>query len=758
MSAFGGWAELGGLPVFRYGADPRLDPTTEWDPITVPPTRRHFVAIGNRRLQAVVDNEGAVCVWDEADGLRWLVAPEPGGSGVTHVEEPGAPAWGSSLELWPDGAAPERTFGPTWFTVTLEHTGLGLERTVMCPEGETPWLLVRVRISNRSHRSRELRLEERWALRARFVNLLTSSPAAGFEIERTERGLLARERRSGTPAPLGAPIVLGLDALDDRSVGAAADDGEGGPTVLRLRCEETLLPGASVERWFRFGCPDPERPDPARMFAASLDRLRRRLPRAAAPRSTASDAAAGELRWHAALLSGGACRDHVLGGHTLDQGSAYSFVLGFNGAARDPLQHALPLVYTEPDLALSVLRNTCRWASPSGELPYGLDGAKQPWTSMWQPSDSNLWALWLAAEYASATGDLDAFTAPLGFHPATGGADRHGAEVSLAEHLGRQFRFLVDGVGRGEHGLIRMRNADWNDMATRMPGIDRELMVARGESVLNSAMAAWVLPVWAALAERLGRGGEAAEARRLADELRAAVAAEWTGRWFRRAHAPGVVVGEDDLWLEVQPWAILCGAAGEDRGRALLGEIDRRLRHGSPLGARVREPIAGAGRGEGTGGGIWASINMTLVWAAARLEPELAWDEWGRMSLAAHTAAYPAIWEGTLSGPDAWNSPEAERPGRTWASAELGVAMQQFPVNNLHSHAQPLLAFLRLLGVEPTSAGTLAVGAGGAFASPTFELRPDGGGRLHARGRVVVEPAGGGAGRPVAGGPGEVAW
>jgi hypothetical protein len=94
---------------------------------------------------------------------------------------------------------------------------------------------------------------------------------------------------------------------------------------------------------------------------------------------------------------------------------------------------------------------------------------------------------------------------------------------------------------------------------------------------------------------------------------------------------------------------------------------------------------------------------MTLIWAAARHDPELAWDEWHRMSLRAHTAAYPDIWMGTLSGPDAYLPPESDRPGETWAWPDLGVAMQAYPIANLHSHSQPLLAYLRLYGVEPTS-------------------------------------------------------
>ena len=144
---------------------------------------------------------------------------------------------------------------------------------------------------------------------------------------------------------------------------------------------------------------------------------------------------------------------------------------------------------------------------------------------------------------------------------------------------------------------------------------------------------------------------------------------------------------------------------------------------------------------------------MTLVWAAAKVAPDLAWDEWRRMTLGAHTAAYPTVWEGTLSGPDAWNAPESTRPGRTWSAAPA-FAMQAFAVNNSHSHAQPLLAYLRILGVEPTSRGSLAVGRGGAFRSPVFELATSGRGSLRLRGAIVVESSRG----TVLGGPRRVRW
>jgi len=765
-SPYGRWVVRDGLPAFDYDADQDVLPEAEWDPIVAPPTRQHWIMIGNRAIGLRAANDGTLALFDEAHGLRWLVAADPTGTGVSVLDDGGA-TWGSAHAMRAGETAALRTFGPTWFRVRDARAGLALERTVLCPEGEHPWVLVRVRLGLAAGAggARTLRHVERWALGPRFLSLIAdpverridAEAAVSYVVTPTDRGLRADERFASRSAPgeLGAsarrlsgpPASLVLERLG-RTPGTAAERAGDGPhPVLEIETPLVLRPGSRRTLWFRFGRDDGPVPDaPQAIFRSSLRALRRRLPRA---RATRAPEAARELPWHAALLTGGAAKDEVVGGHTLDQGSAYSYVIGFNGAARDPLQHALPLVYTEPDLALSVLRNTCAWASPDGDLPYALDAAKRPVSLTFDPSDQNLWALWLAAEYAAATGDLAAFDATLDYHPV-----RRTPAVPLREHLRRQFRFFVDGVGRGARDHVRILNADWNDVAIAESGVAREAMVAEGSSVLNSAMAAWVLPVFAGLAERLGDTALAAEARAQADGLRALVAAAWNGRWFHRAYAPGGgVVGDEDCWLEVQPWAILCGAADAAQAGALLDTLDGLHRANSPLGTRLRVPLrVAAGAGEATNGGIWFSIDMTLVWAATRARPEMAWDAWRRMTLAAHAAAYPAVWEGTLSGPDSFNAPESSRPGRTWGTPAL--AMQGFPVANMHSHAQPLLAYLRLLGVEPTPTGALAVGGGGSFASAVFRLTSRGHGHVQAVGPVTIESTHG----TTRGGPGGVRW
>jgi hypothetical protein len=109
-------------------------------------------------------------------------------------------------------------------------------------------------------------------------------------------------------------------------------------------------------------------------------------------------------------------------------------------------------------------------------------------------------------------------------------------------------------------------------------------------------------------------------------------------------------------------------------------------------------------------GGVWASINGTLIWALALENGALAWDEWKKNSLAVHADAYPELWYGIWSGPDYYNSALSRYPGQTMfaeppstehkVQADLGFNWTDFPVMNMHPHAWPLYSAAKLLGLE----------------------------------------------------------
>jgi hypothetical protein len=153
----------------------------------------------------------------------------------------------------------------------------------------------------------------------------------------------------------------------------------------------------------------------------------------------------------------------------------------------------------------------------------------------------------------------------------------------------------------------------------------------------------------------------------------------------------------------------------DDHARALIETLDQELRRPSPIGAfQLNKSPDNVGQGSmkmepGTSidGGVWPSLNATLIWALALVDGEMAWDEWKKNSFARHAEVYPGVWYGTWSGPDVLNSAWSEHPGETTSGKPFGWT--DFPVLNMHTHACPLFAASRLLGLEFTETGvTLA--------------------------------------------------
>jgi len=420
-----------------------------------------------------------------------------------------------------------------------------------------------------------------------------------------------------------------------------------------------------------------------------------------------------EITWHHYYLRSGMTYDDFFHQHIISQGAIYQYVMGFQGAARDPLQHVLPFAFSDPDLVKEVLRYTLKQVRGDGSIPYGIVGHGMPMpTTSDNSSDMPLWLLWVASEYILATRDTGFLDSQIvTVYGANAGRD------SVRNLLARCYRHLTDDVKTGQHGLMRMLDDDWNDALSNgwVPPAEKKEVVEIAESVLNSAMAAYVFDYYARMLVYAGDDGRlATPIRSKAEAHRAAVEAQWTGRWFRRAFlGPSLGwLGEKGLWIEPQPWALIGRAASEEQSRTLIQSLDQELRRVSPIGAIQlsdspdREAQKGPWRSEpGTqvAGGIWPSLNQTLIWALAGVDGGMAWDEWKKNSLARHAEVYPQVWYGTWSGPDTLNAASSKHPGETTGGRPFGWT--DFPVFNMHSHACPLYSCAKLLGLEFTEEG-----------------------------------------------------
>jgi hypothetical protein len=182
------------------------------------------------------------------------------------------------------------------------------------------------------------------------------------------------------------------------------------------------------------------------------------------------------------------------------------------------------------------------------------------------------------------------------------------------------------------------------------------------------------------------------------------MAESFNGRWFVRGYdGLGHAVGGDHLFVDGQVWALIAGVGTDDQRRRVIDEVWERCVAPSPIGATILDRahpvrLSMLAPGWDCNGGVWAAINALLAWGVAVHDAGRAWELVQRQSLAAHTRAYPHVWYGQWSGPDAYNAHFGSRPGETFV--QPATPMREWPVLNANAHAGPLLALLRTLGVE----------------------------------------------------------
>ena len=427
-----------------------------------------------------------------------------------------------------------------------------------------------------------------------------------------------------------------------------------------------------------------------------------------------------EVTWNHYYLRSGFTYDAFFHQHIISQAGIYQYVMGFQGAARDPLQHALPFIFSDPELVKGVLRYTLKEVRPDGSIPYGIvgHGMTMPTVSD-NTSDMPLWLIWAVSEYVLATRDvrfLDSEVVTVyGSNPNALRGEGSGRDT-VRNLLARCYKHLTQDVKTGAHGLMRMLQDDWNDalVTAWVPPADVKECVEKGESVLNSAMAPYVFDYYARMLAYAGSEERVTAPIRVAGEQhRAAVRGQWAGKWFRRAWlGPDLDwLGEKCMWIEPQPWALISKITNEEQTKTLLQSIDQELRRPSPIGAIQLTPgpdqethgVWKTEPGTSVNGGVWPSLNQTLIWALAGLDGAMAWDEWKKNSFARHAEVYPEIWYGAWSGPDVLNSVNSKKPGETTGGTPFGWT--DFPVFNMHTHACPLYSLAKLLGLEFTEAG-----------------------------------------------------
>lgn len=413
-----------------------------------------------------------------------------------------------------------------------------------------------------------------------------------------------------------------------------------------------------------------------------------------------------EMSWHAYNLLSATLYSQFYETHYIPQGSAYLYLHGADGAPRDQALFALPLVYIRPALAREILILLMRMRdSQTLALPYSFvgNGAQDNALGLHaKPSDLDLFFLLALGEYLSATGDQKFLYEEYPLYR-SGRPPSQGPRLTVLQHIQAAFKHLEETIKLGPHQLIGIGSGDWDDaiVATRSfrPTFDRDKTMEEGESVPNSQMALYVLPLVASLIEPHNIV-LAAKMQAYASSLKTAVRGQWNAekKWFYRAWVwdrlrKNDPIGNNSLSLQSQVWPLISGLAKEmGIEEELINTIKTQLDDDNPTGAML-EPT----------GQVWPAVSQLLTWGYQHSRPDLAWRSLNRHTFAIHANVFPSVWFNIWTGPDGTNSHKMPNPGGTWASPV--TPMTDLPGMNANQDAMALLGLLRVCGIEPSRVG-----------------------------------------------------
>lgn len=412
-----------------------------------------------------------------------------------------------------------------------------------------------------------------------------------------------------------------------------------------------------------------------------------------------------ELAWHSAFLQNAGGWQEYFEHYLVNQGSAYLYLHGADGAVRDFVFTLVPLIYIAPDLAREILLYAARMRKrEDGGFAYAVGGYGYLSSAVihFLPSDLDLFYFWGVAEYLAATGDVSLLAALEPLWPR-----EESPRYPLLYHLRLGYEHLLGRIGIGDHGLIKLGSGDWDDSITFFAP-DRSRAILYGESIANSALAAFALP-WLGAALGEWDAGLSRELLALGELQKEAVAQQWNGGWYRRAYFdPEHPFGDEVIFLFPNALAMIAGIPGEEQAETLLKHLERHLANPSLTGLiqflylRLPEGILEGATDQGSTNPAIAALG---VWGASRYAPQKAWEWFLRNTMTRKAEAFPGIWHGIWSGPDAYYSASFRSDaGETWASPV--TPMKDFPVFNSNYHLGPLLGILRMGGIEPVTVAT----------------------------------------------------
>jgi len=249
---------------------------------------------------------------------------------------------------------------------------------------------------------------------------------------------------------------------------------------------------------------------------------------------------------------------------------------------RNFLQDHLGMAYLAPQVARASLLHALSQQEPSGAMPDGIlldEQAELKYINQVPHTDHCVWLPIFLDAYLAETGDAPLLDEVV--------IDREGQALTVAARLDAAMDWLLQ--ARDARGLSYIAQGDWCDpmnmVGYRGTGVSGWLTLAT----------AYALRLWSAQCVQHGRPTQAARYTAAVEAVNADANRElWDGQWYARGITDdGVRFGvssdaEGRIYLNPQTWAMLSGAADDQRRQALLDAVASQLH--TPYGPVMLAP------------------------------------------------------------------------------------------------------------------------------------------------------------------------
>lgn len=250
---------------------------------------------------------------------------------------------------------------------------------------------------------------------------------------------------------------------------------------------------------------------------------------------------------------------------------------------RNYLQDNMGMSYISPKVTKNAFLLALAQQHKNGSMPDGIilhKDAELKYINQVPHSDHCVWLAICLKAYLDETNDYDILNVLVPFSDSD-------EKETVFEHINKSMDWLLQ--DRDERGLNYIRQGDWCD-PMNMVGYQ-----GKGVSGWLTIATAYCLKVWAQICTDYEKIDFADKYFKEADNLNSIINKYlWDGDWYARGITDnGVLFGiskdkEGRIYINPQGWALLSGAADEDKKSRLIKEVEKQLE--TPYGVEKLSP------------------------------------------------------------------------------------------------------------------------------------------------------------------------